>query len=511
MFKKILIANRGEIAVRILRACREMGIATVAVYSDVDRAALHVRKSDEAYYIGPAPASESYLRIDKILEVAKRSGAEAIHPGYGFLSENAKFAQACADARVKFIGPTAHSMNLMGSKTSAREQMAKAGVPFVPGTSHGLSSAEEGEEVAESIGYPVMLKAAAGGGGKGMRLVHTREELRSALESARSEAQRSFGDGEVYIEKAITNPRHIEMQVLADEHGNTVWLGERECSIQRRHQKVMEEAPSPIVDPDMRRRMGEVAVKVAEAANYTNAGTIEFLVDQQKNFYFLEMNTRLQVEHPVTELTTGLDLVHLQIRIAAGEKLPFKQSDVAIHGHAIECRIYAEDPDNNYFPSPGRITVLLQPSGPGIRQDSGVYEGWNVPMDYDPLLAKLIGYASDRQEAIMRLERALDEYFVAGIKTNISLFRRVLLDADFRAGKLDTGYLERLLRNGNQSGSQSAPPTAEGLESEMIAAIAGAMFAVLEPASPAVKNGESARPASIPSNWKQKGRSEALR
>src|SRR5712671_67462 len=390
MFKKILIGNRGEIAVRVLRACHEMGIAAVVVYSDVDRAALHVRKADEAYPIGAPAASESYLNISKILDVAKRSGAEAIHPGYGFLSENAKFAQACADAGVKFIGPTPHSMKLMGSKTSARQQMERSGVPFVPGTSRGLASSEEGEEVAERIGYPVMLKAAAGGGGKGMRLVHSSEELRSALESAQSEAQRSFGDSEVYIEKAIVNPRHIEMQVLADEHGNTVWLGERECSIQRRHQKVLEEAPSPVVDPDMRRRMGEIAVRVAKAANYTNAGTVEFLSDQEKNFYFLEMNTRLQVEHPVTELTTGLDLVHLQIRIAAGERLPFTQHEVQLRGHAIECRIYAEDPDNNYFPSPGQITMLLEPSGPGIRCDSGIYEGWTVPMDYDPLLAKLI-------------------------------------------------------------------------------------------------------------------------
>src|ERR1700677_3955615 len=320
-FRKVLVANRGEIAVRVTRTLREMGIASVAVYSDVDRASLHVRTSDEAYPIGPAPAAESYLRIDKILDVAKRSGADAVHPGYGFLSENAKFAQACADAGVIFIGPTPHSMNLMGSKTSAREQMAKAGVPFVPGTSRGLASAEEGEQVAERIGYPVMLKAAAGGGGKGMRLVHARQELRSSLESAQSEAQRSFGDGEVYIEKAIINPRHIEMQVLADEHGNTVWLGERECSLQRRHQKGLEEAPSPIVDAEMRRRMGEAAVSVARAAGYTNAGTVEFLVDQHKNFYLLEMNTRLQVEHPVTELITGLDLVHLQIRIAAGERV----------------------------------------------------------------------------------------------------------------------------------------------------------------------------------------------
>ena len=355
-----------------------------------------------------------------------------------------------------------------------------------------------------------MLKAAAGGGGKGMRLVHTRQELRSALESTQSEAQRSFGDSEVYIEKAIVNPRHIEMQVLADEHGNTVWLGERECSIQRRHQKVLEEAPSPIVDSDMRQRMGEVAVNVAKAANYTNAGTVEFLVDQEKNFYFLEMNTRLQVEHPVTELTTGFDLVHLQIRIAAGEMLPFTQSDVSIRGHAIECRIYAEDPDNNYFPSPGKITVLLQPSGPGIRRDSGMYEGWNVPMDYDPLLAKLIGYGADRQQAIMRLERALYEYFVAGIKTNISLFQRILGDADFQAGKLDTGYLDRLLAKANPA-IASLVPKPELRELEKIAAISAGIFAVLDPVLTVSKNGIAGRAALDASNWKQKGRSEALR
>jgi acetyl-CoA carboxylase biotin carboxylase subunit len=344
--------------------------------------------------------------------------------------------------------------------------------------------------------------------------VHTRQELRSALESAQSEAQRSFGDSEVYVEKAIVNPRHIEMQVLADEHGNTVWLGERECSIQRRHQKVLEEAPSPIVGPDMRRRMGEVAVKVATAANYTNAGTVEFLVDREKNFYFLEMNTRLQVEHPVTELTTGLDLVHLQIQIAAGEKLPFAQSDIAIRGHAIECRIYAEDPDNNYFPSPGKITVLLQPSGPGIRRDSGMYEGWNVPMDYDPLLAKLIGYGTDRQQAIMRLQRALYEYFVAGIKTNISLFQRILSDADFQAANLDTGYLDRLLAKSNKAVASNKPEQ-EIKELQTIAAIAAGLFAVLDPASLAGKDGNTAEassgPASISSNWKQEGRSEARR
>jgi acetyl-CoA carboxylase biotin carboxylase subunit len=336
-----------------------------------------------------------------------------------------------------------------------------------------------------------------------MRLVHNRQDLRAALEAAQSEAQRSFGDSEVYIEKAIVNPRHIEMQVLADEHGNTVWLGERECSIQRRHQKVLEESPSPVVDPDMRRRMGEIAVKVAQAARYTNAGTVEFLADQQKNFYFLEMNTRLQVEHPVTELITGLDLVHLQIRIANGEKLPFAQNDIQMRGHAIECRIYAEDPDNNYFPSPGKITVLLQPSGPGIRRDSGMYEGWTVPMDYDPLLAKLVSYGADREQAIMRLQRALYEYFVAGIKTNISLFRRILRDPDFQAGKLDTGYLDRLLarQDGNTPSSSPEPS---------IAAIAAGLFAVLDPASSANRNGDTGQAATA-SNWKHAGRAEALR
>ena len=507
MFKKILVANRGEIAVRVIRACREMGITSVAVFSDVDRSALHVRKADEAYHIGPPAAAESYLNIGKILGVAKLSGAEAIHPGYGFLSENANFAAACAEAGVKFIGPTAASMEMMGSKTRARQHMETAGIPFVPGTSRGLQSAQEGEEIAAKIGYPVMLKAAAGGGGKGMRLVHIREELKSALEGAQSEALRAFGDNEVYIEKAIINPRHIEMQVLADEHGNTVYLGERECSIQRRHQKVLEEAPSAIVDSEMRRRMGEVAVRVAQAAHYTNAGTVEFLVDQEKNFYFLEMNTRLQVEHPVTELTTGLDLVHLQIRIAAGEKLPFAQQDIQIRGHAVECRIYAEDPDNNYFPSPGTITLLLAPSGPGIRRDSGMYEGWKVPIDYDPLLAKVIGYGTDREQAISRLQRALNEYFVGGIKTNISLFRRILNDPDFHAAKLDTGYLDRLLKT-------KAPETAR--ENPEIAAIAAGVFALLDPAA-STSNG-TGRPGTkaeangeAGSSWKKIARSEALR
>jgi len=506
MFQRILIANRGEIAVRVIRACREMGIESVAVFSDVDRKALHVRKADYAYHIGPAAASESYLNIEKILDVARRSGAEAIHPGYGFLSENANFARACRDAGVKFIGPSPESMEMMGSKTRARQNMKRAGVPFVPGSERALDL-DAMERLAEQIGYPIMLKAAAGGGGKGMRLVTSPRELHSAYENARSEAQRAFGDNEVYIEKFIDNPRHVEMQIFGDEHGNVVYLGERECSVQRRHQKVLEESPSPIVDEDMRRRMGEIAVRVAKAAGYYNAGTVEFLVDQERNFYFLEMNTRLQVEHPVTEFVTGLDLVHLQMHVAAGEKLPCKQEDIRLRGHAIECRIYAEDPDNNYFPSPGQITRLISPSGPGIRRDSGMYEGWTVPIEYDPLLAKLVGYGENREQAINRLLRALYEYFVGGIKTNTSLFRRILKDPDFRAGKLDTGFLDRLLMKPSNETDPRRP---------VIAAIGAAIFASTEPqatlpgtAVAASSNGKSA-PQSI-SNWKRTARAEALR
>ena len=403
-------------------------------------------------------------------------------------------------------------MEIMGSKTRGRQAMERAGIPFVPGTSRGLESYEQAEQVAARVGYPVMLKAAAGGGGKGMRLVDAPDQLKSALDAARSEAERAFGDGEIYIEKAIVNPRHIEMQVLADEHGHTVYLGERECSLQRRHQKVLEEAPSPIVDPEMRRRMGEVAVRVAQAAGYTNAGTVEFLVDAQKNFYFLEMNTRLQVEHPVTELITGLDLVHLQIRIAAGEKLPFTQDDVRIRGHAMECRIYAEDPDNNYFPSPGKITLLLAPSGPGIRRDSGMYEGWTVPMDYDPLLAKLIGYGTDRVQVIGRLTRALNEYFVGGIKTNISLFRRILRHPDFLAAKIDTGFLDRILKQ-NQDAQRAEPADPQAAH---VAAIAAGMFAALGSSAAGLServaaNGAGNSNASARSSWKRVGRSEALR
>jgi acetyl-CoA carboxylase biotin carboxylase subunit len=507
MFKRILIANRGEIAVRIIRACREMGIESVAVFSDVDRRALHVRQADHAYHIGPATASESYLNIAKILDVARRSGADAIHPGYGFLSENARLAKACRDAGVKFIGPSPESMEMMGSKTRARQNMKNAGVLFVPGSEQAMAY-DATASMAAQIGYPVMLKAAAGGGGKGMRLVHRPEDLRSAFDNARSESQRAFGDNEVYLEKAIVNPRHVEVQIFGDQYGNLVYLGERECSVQRRHQKLLEESPSPLVDDDMRRRMGEVALCVARAADYQNAGTVEFLVDRDRNFYFLEMNTRLQVEHPVTEFVTGVDLVHLQIRAAAGEELPFRQEDIELRGHAMECRVYAEDPDNNFFPSPGQITRLISPSGPGIRRDSGMYEGWTVPVEYDPLLAKLVAYAETRDQAIDRLLRALYEYFIGGIKTNLSLFRRILRDPDFRAGKIDTGFLERLL----------ASPVAESdPRLPIVAAVAAAVFAATDPQTtfpasngmPVPANGNAAAPA--PSNWRRAAREEGLR
>ena len=506
MFRKILIVNRGEIAVRVIRACREMGIPTVAVFSDVDRTALHVMKADEAYHIGPAAARESYLNIDRILEVAKRSGADAIHPGYGFLSENAQFAKACADAGVKFIGPSPAAMEAMGSKTRAREAADRAGVPRVPGSVRALESLAQVEEVAAGVGYPVMLKAAAGGGGKGMRRVNAREELASAFEGAKSEALRAFGNGAVYIEKLIVQPRHIEIQMLGDEHGNLVYLGERECSVQRRHQKVIEEAPSAAVDSAMRSAMGETAVALARAAGYYNAGTVEFLVDQDKNFYFLEMNTRLQVEHPVTELVTGLDLVHLQILIAAGAKLPFDQADLQLRGHAIEVRVYAEDPDNNFFPSPGKITRLLTPSGPGIREDSGIYEGWTVPIDYDPMLSKLIAYAPTREQAIRRLRRALDEYFIGGIASNLGLFRRILDDEAFISANIDTDYLDRLLS------TTSKPIIPMNGAGEKIAAIAAALMqSIGNGKMPAYPNGVNGAGRAAGQKWKGLARQEALR
>ena len=446
VFNKILIANRGEIAVRVMRTCREMGIRAVAVYSDADRNALHVRYADEAYAIGPAPSVESYLRIDKIMAVAKQSGAQAIHPGYGFLSEKPEFASACDAEKLVFIGPSARAMELMGSKTAARRALMAAGLPVVPGTYRDLPSFEEVRKAAAKVGYPVMLKASAGGGGKGLRIVRSEDVLESSYRTARSEAQNAFNDPSVYIEKYIERPRHIEIQLLGDAHGNLIYLGERECSLQRRHQKVMEESPSPFVDEGLRVRMGETAVKIGKLAGYTNAGTVEFLVDASRNFYFLEVNTRLQVEHPVTEAVTGLDLVKEQVRIAAGEPLRLNQTEVRLRGAAIECRVYAEDPANNFFPSPGLIRGLRVPVGFGLRDDSGVYEGWRVPLDYDPMLSKLIAWGNDRTEAIARMRRALDEYQVSGIKTNIRFFRNILDHPDFGTASFDTGWVDRLLQ-----------------------------------------------------------------
>ena len=443
LFHKVLVANRGEIAVRVMRACRELSIPTVAVYSDVDRASLHVRTADEAAHIGPAPSAESYLNIPRILEAAQRHGADAIHPGYGFLSENAEFAQACEDNHITFIGPSAASIRAMGSKVQARNLAKAAGTPVLPGTDEGVTDSAEARRIADEIGYPVLIKAESGGGGKGMRRVDTPGELESALRDASSEAERSFRSASVYIEKLLERPRHIEVQILGDKHGHLIHLGERECSIQRRHQKVIEESPSPLFDrfPDLRPRMGEAAIRAARAAGYYNAGTVEFLVGPHGNFYFLEMNTRLQVEHPVTELVTGIDLVHVQLLIAAGKPLPIAQKDVRWRGSAIECRLYAEDPEQNFFPSPGAITALTLPSGPGVRVDSGVYPGWTVPMDYDPLLAKLTVFGETRDLAIARLQRALSECHIGGIASNISFFREIVADEQFRAGDLHTGFI----------------------------------------------------------------------
>ena len=475
-----------------------MGIATVAVYSDVDRTALHVLHADEAYRLGPAPASQSYLLGDLILDVARRAGADAVHPGYGFLSENAEFAEACVAAGVTFIGPPAGAMRVLGSKTKARQAADAAGMPRVPGSVTGLADVAEATRVAAGIGYPVMLKAAAGGGGKGMRAVSRVEDLAAAFTAASSEAERSFKSGEVYLEKLIERPRHIEIQLIADEHGGCIYLGERECSVQRRHQKVIEEAPSAVVGAELRRRMGEAAAKLALSAGYVNAGTVEFLVDAEENFYFLEMNTRLQVEHPVTEMVTGLDLVQMQLHVAMGEALPLTQEQVRLRGHAIECRIYAEDPENQFFPSPGLITRLIQPSGPGIREDCAVYEGWNVPLDYDPMLSKLVAFAETREMAIDRMLRALDEYVIGGIKTNIGLFRRILMDEDFRAARIDTGYLERLLA-GKPAGIVEQVP-------KDVVAVAAALFAASSRReSVAVADGAEE------SRWAVTGRREGLR
>jgi acetyl-CoA carboxylase, biotin carboxylase subunit len=494
MFRKILIANRGEIAVRVIRAARELGISTVAVYSECDRAALHVRMADEAYLLGPSPSVESYLNMDKVIAAALSSQAEAIHPGYGFLSENSEFARRCAAARVVFVGPSAAAMEQVGGKIAARKTALEASVPVVPGTLGGIRDLDEALKAAGDAGFPVMIKAAAGGGGKGMRRVEKPEELASALRDAQSEAAAAFGDSAVYLEKLIADPRHIEFQILADRHGNVIHLGERECSIQRRHQKVIEECPSPLMTAELRETMGAAAVRIARACGYENAGTVEFLVDAERKFYFLEVNTRLQVEHPVTEWVTGLDLVKEQFRIASGERLGLRQEEVQWCGAALECRVYAEDPANNFFPSPGKITRLRTPSGPGVRDDTGIYQGWTVPVFYDPLLSKLVTWGSDRAEAIARMQRALGEYQVAGIKTNLSFFRSILSHPQFLAGDLSTGFIDKCY-------SPQAPAQSADLQS--IATVAAAFHASLEhkPIS-AERTADSA--------WKQAGRSEGL-
>ena len=479
MFSKILIANRGEIAVRIIRACRDLRLSPVAVYSEADAEAVHVGLCDQAVCVGPPPSVQSYLNIPAIIAAAKTTGADAIHPGYGFLAENADFAQAVSEAELTFIGPTPEAMRVMGSKTSARRAAVAAGVPIVPGTVEPLSSLDEAEEVASRFGYPVMLKASAGGGGKGMRLVAGSAELRSAFDSAKSEAASAFGDSAVYLEKAVARPRHIEIQIFADQHGHVVHLGERECSIQRRHQKVIEECPSPINDARLREAMGAAAVKLARAVNYVGAGTVEFLVaDDTREFYFLEMNTRLQVEHPVTELVTGIDLVREQITVAAGAPLSFSQDEIRWHGHAIECRVYAEDPANNFFPSPGRITHLQVPHGPGIRDDGGVEVNSEVSIHYDPMISKLAAWGRTRAECVDRLRRALEEYQVGGIKTTLPFFREIVRDEEFRSGNLDTGFISRF----NERRREAAPPapTADDRQREDMAMIAAAIhYAIL--------------------------------
>jgi acetyl-CoA carboxylase biotin carboxylase subunit len=440
-FRKVLVANRGEIAVRVTRTLREMGIASVAVYSDADRASLHVRTSDEAYPIGPAPAAESYLRVDKIVAVAKQAGCDAIHPGYGFLSENPALPEACEKAGVVFIGPPASAMRAMGSKTAARDKMSAAGVPIVPGAR--CETTDEATAAAAKIGFPVMLKAASGGGGKGMRLVSSAGEMASAWERARSEAKKFFGDDTVYLEKAITRPRHVEIQVLGDREGNLVHVFERDCSIQRRNQKVVEETPSPAASRDLVARMGAIAVQGAKAVGYFSAGTFEFLLAEDGSFYFLEMNTRLQVEHPVTELVTGLDLVREMVRVAQGEPLGFVQDDLSSRGAAIECRVYAEDPSNGFLPSPGVIESLCVPAGPGVRDDGGAYAGCTISSFYDPLISKLSVWAPTRERAVARMRRALSEYVVTGIRTNLAFHDRLFAHPEFAAGRYDTGFIER--------------------------------------------------------------------
>jgi acetyl-CoA carboxylase biotin carboxylase subunit len=446
MFKKILVANRGEIAVRLLRACREMNISSVTVYSDADRNAMHTRYADEVHYLGPAPATESYLRIDKIIDIAKKAKADAIHPGYGFLAENTEFARACEDSGIVFIGPTSHAIELLGDKIASKKTMTRAGIPVIPGSAGAVNKEEAATKIIEEIGFPVLIKAAGGGGGKGMRVVRDRKDLAGSMKQAMNEARSAFGNPTIFIEKFLESPRHIEFQILADNHGNVVHLFERECSVQRRHQKLIEESPSAIMTPELRANMGEAAVKAVKASGYTNAGTVEFMVDRNRNFYFLEMNTRLQVEHPVTELITGIDIVKEQLHIAAGEVLRFRQDDIRMNGAAMECRISAEDPENNFAPSVGKIMEVIEPGGIGVRVDSGIHAGFDVPIYYDPLIAKLLVWASTRNDVIMRMTRALKEYTIRGVKTTVPFHLLVMKHPKFLAGDYDTTFIDQTLR-----------------------------------------------------------------
>jgi acetyl-CoA carboxylase biotin carboxylase subunit len=507
MLRKVLIANRGEIALRVIRACQELGIKTVAVYSEADVRAPHVREADEAVLIGPPPSSESYLCGDKIIAAAKLTGADAIHPGYGFLSEREWFARAVRDAGIVWIGPPAEAIAAMGSKTAARTLAVANGVPVVPGTTEPLADAKEAAKAAKKFGYPVLLKAAAGGGGKGMRVVTSPDELSSALEAAKREAKNAFGDDAVYLEKFVDRPRHVEIQILADSHGTVLSLGERECSVQRRHQKMIEEAPSVAVSPELRKKMGETAARTARAAGYVNAGTCEFLLTANGDFYFLEMNTRLQVEHPVTELVTGIDLVQWQIRIASGEKLPFRQEDITPRGWAMECRITSEDASNNFLPSTGRIDYLHLPSGPGVRWDGGIEAGSEVARYYDPMLAKLIVWGADREQAVTRMRRALVDLIILGVETSRDFHIRMMDDDEFRRGDIDIQWLERRLAS--MLARPAAPASVE------VAAVAAAMLAERDrgartvSSAPPVDGGKSGSGAF--GSWKQAARLEALR
>lgn len=448
MFNKILIANRGEIALRVMRACKELGVKTVAVCSKADAENLYLRYADECICIGPPSPALSYLMIQQIISAAEICDVDAIHPGYGFLAENAHFAEVCQSCNIKFIGPTSEAINSLGDKVKARETMRKAGVPITPGSEGEVIDEASAKKVARKLGFPVIIKAAAGGGGRGMRVAHNDASLIRGFHAAKTEAERAFGHGGVYIEKYIECPRHIEFQILADEHGNVLHLGERDCSIQRRHQKLVEESPSPVLNPDIRKRMGEIAVRAAKAANYTNAGTIEFLLDGKKNFYFMEMNTRIQVEHPVTEAVTGIDIVKEQIRIAAGEKLSYRQKDIQLKGHAIECRVNAENPYNNFSPNPGRITHFIPPGGLGVRVDSHAYSGYVIPPYYDSMIAKLIVHADNREQALARCKRALEEFYIEGVHTSIPFTQFIINSIDFVEGNYDTGYIEKILNSG---------------------------------------------------------------